>query len=155
MMGGYWYVGPASDGRRFCWAKEPSFRCPIHEDAYAIRREGSTMADGLATRAAAGVLGVDPRWLAMRIAGGSHGRTRVDGKLTDRCHCGVKMERLGFAYWTEREAPERTDAGAELTRHMFGNQPTEQLGERRYADTKREAQVWAREELKIAKVAAV
>lgn len=147
-MNGYWYVGPAPDGRRFCWAKEPTFRCLVHERAYAARQPDATPTPALL--AAADGLGVDVRWLAMRVAGASHGRARGDdGKLTDRCACGARMERLGFGYWTERLS-DSDDVGATITRRL-GGEPTERLDVTHYADTKREAQAWAREQLQVAR----
>lgn len=155
MMGGYWYMGPAPDGRRFCYAKTPTFTCPIASAAQGFLRDATLGSDPLAERVfdAASALRVDPKWLAQRVSSGSHHRERVDGKLTDRCTCGARMDRLGFAIWVEREAPERTDTSARFTREVFGGQPVERVGRTRYADTKREAQTWARQELAAAKAA--
>lgn len=149
----YWYVGPAPDGRRFCWSKVPTFTCPVHEDAAELRRDEPPPGAGLQIHAAAALLAVDARWLAMRVAGASHGRRREpgeNGKLTSICMCGHRMERKGFAYWTEREA-ERDDVGAQITRAM-GSTPVERLDATHYAETKREAEAWAREQLQVARL---
>lgn len=148
MMGGYWYLGPAPDGRRFCYAKHATFLCPVSDMAGDARVPDAEPANALVVAAEA--LGVSVRYLSGRLHSG-HRRARVDGKLTDRCECGAKMNRLGFAYWTERPSTS-DDAGAQISRAMFG-EATERVGATHYADTKREAQTWAREELKIAKEA--
>jgi hypothetical protein len=145
----YFYVGPAADGRRFCWAKAPSFTCPVHERAYEARLPDGPLP--VAMSDAAYRLGLDARWLARRIAQGTHGRARVDGKLTDRCQCGAKMRRNGFACWAEREDTSE-GVSQDLTRHL-GSTPVVRVGPTRYMDTKREAEAWARDELAVARLA--
>jgi len=154
MFGGYWYVGPAPDGHIYCWAKEPSFICPAQDLGAAARRPDTQPGPEL-TRAAE-LMGVDARWLAMRVAGGSHGRTRDDReRLTDRCTCGARMTRLGYAYWTERPRTEEEleEPGARISQRLLGGDAHTHIqdGERRYQDTKKEAEAWARRQLSHAK----
>lgn len=151
MLGRYFYVGPAPDGRHFCWSKTPTYECPVAMLATAARVPGSE--PGTALRAAAETLGVEVRWLAMRVAGASHGRKRdAQEKLTERCQCGARMKRVGFAYWVERPRTEteRQETGARISQALGGGDYV-QDGPRRYQVTKREAEAWARRQLQHAK----
>ena len=149
----YWIVGPSKDGRRWAWAKSPTFTCPVERSASEARREGALPSEEL--MASAAILGVDARWLAMRLAGASHGRERdAQERLTDRCRCGAKLRREGFACWVERlpTEDELEQTGAQISRALGGD-GWRQDGPRRYMDTKREAEAWAREQLAVARSA--
>lgn len=155
-MFSYFYYGPAPDGRHFCYAKAPTFQCPVAMDAAELRTPEPEPTAGLQVRAAAELLGVDARWLAARVASSSyHDRARVGGKLTDRCTCGARMERLGFAVWTERPRTkaELAEPGAQISSRLFGTDSATHVqdGPRAYQDTKRDAQEWARRQLQHAK----
>lgn len=143
---GYWYVGPAPDGRRFCYAKAPSYICPVHEAAQEARRPEAEAPPQLA--AAAEALGVEVRWLAASVGRYGHERARVDGKLTERCRCGARMRRLGFACW--EEAPPTEEGSLDRMAERLGFSHMER-GQTRYQDTKREAEAWARRQLQHAK----
>lgn len=129
-MTGYWYIeGP--DGRRYCWRKEPSYRCPI---ASATRLD-----DALETAALR--VGIDSAWLLRKIAGHAPSRRRIEGKLTDICDvCGHRLVRLGFRYWIEAQGGESTNARLAA---ILGGDGYSQVEGPWYAKTKRDAQAWA------------
>jgi hypothetical protein len=128
MLGGYWYR-PGRDGRRYCYAKETSWRCPV----------GSAERLGDVLELAAQEVGIDPAYLLARLRH-SASRARVDGKLGDTCAaCGHRLERLGFRYWIEAKSD---DGIAELERR-FGGDGFRQVEGSWYAQTKRDAQAWA------------
>lgn len=161
---GYWAY-PEVDGVRFCYAKAPTYRCPIAE---ALGRPvGAALAEGAAPRLplaeAADVLGIDPTRLGamLRTAHSrSHEvRARVDGKPTDRCAvCGHRLDRLGFRVWREHLVPEgeltsEQRASARLGEVFGGDGLYWATTESLYLDTKREAATWARENYETAKLA--
>lgn len=123
-----WYIRGA-DGKDYCWAKEPSYRCPI----------GSAERLGDILEAAAEELGVGREWLLRKIKHAGR-RARVDGRLTDRCaECGHKLERLGFHCSIRVHDDEQTVAGFTMAK----------MEKQFYLDTKREAERWAREEVRL------
>lgn len=168
-----WYF-EAPDGRRFNWNKEPTYTCPHEGIRYEVHDFGTgkvTITDarpadeavGITfsryiseeTKQAAAALGVDPLKLAKMITAGhrsTYGRERVDGKLTEKCRaCGAKMERLGFRCWIDRpvsadEATEGEQASKAIAGRLGFADPRRTV-QTFYAETKREADRWARDEL--------
>lgn len=131
----YW---EAADGRRFCYARDATYRCPVSSM--------TELDDGL--RAAADALGVHPGKLVRLLAAPHpHGarRERVDGQLTETCaHCGHRLQRDGFRVWVERPATEeevRENAGLAISSRLgYGARVTERVS---WCDTKKEARTWA------------
>lgn len=122
----YWMIHGA-DGKDYCWAKEPSYRCPIG----SAERLGDILA------AACEVIGIDPAWLLRRMKHSPY-RKRVNGRLTDRCEtCGHKLERLGFWCSIRTHDHEQSVAGFAMAN----------IEKQFYVDTKREAERWARDEV--------
>lgn len=157
------------DGRHYCYAKDPTFVCPLAEPTEYVVPAGEASETegehriklghlGLLT-AAAGVLGVGALELGMMLKrthnSGRAGRKRVDGKLTDTCGaCGHKLDRLGFRGWVEREptAEEADNASDRIGSRLFGAGPRWRNDETHYFDTKKEVMEWAREEAKLERV---
>jgi hypothetical protein len=144
-----YYAGAV--GARFCYAVQPTYLCPLGEpDLEAVEAPW---------QAAARELGCSPVYLAREIrrAHRSHriGRERdADGKLTDRCTvCGARMERHGFAAWSE--APDPEEYRQRIADRLGFAMAVVQSTPRRYFERKREAMEWAREESKISRAAAV
>ena len=151
-MPGYWYIEGA-DGRHYCYAKEPTFVCPMGEPVEYDRPEGSEDSEPTARLTveaivpAASQLGMDPLRLAKLIRSAHHragaGRARVDGRLTDMCAaCGHKLQRQGFRYWIEAK-PLTTDSRTRIAQRL-GFSEYQQVEGSWYATTKRDAQTWAR-----------
>ena len=151
-MVGYWYIEGA-DGRRYCYAKEPTFVCPMGEPVEYDRvedsedREPTARLTVPAITPAAERLAMDPLLLAklIRSAHQRHGagRARVDGRLTDTCAaCGHKMVRHGFRYWIEAK-PRTADPRTRIAQRL-GFSEYQQVEGSWYARTKRDAQTWAR-----------
>jgi hypothetical protein len=156
-MSTYW-VYTASDGRRYCWNKEPTFSCPL-VDPLADRPDpdGDPVSPfGRGIDEAAAALSVAPADLAgvlrrahRSTSGKGTRRRRVGGRLTDLCDvCGRRMKRLGFRAWIEvPDTSERT--GTQITRMMFGAAYWPVRDSSRYFDTKKEAQSWALDEKRL------
>lgn len=157
------------DGRHYCYAKEPTFRCPMGEPTeYVVPApEGSetegahVLKDGTkaAVTAAAETLGIGALELGMMLKrahqSGRGGRKRVGGKLTDTCDaCGHKLDRLGYRGWVEREptAEEADNSSDRINARLFGGGPRWRTDESHYFDTKKEVMEWAREEAKLERV---
>lgn len=129
------------DGRRYCYAVEPTYRCPL---ADAVPEEVTDVPEAIVAAAAA--LGSDAYLLA-RALRKAHtgmlatdgGRQREDGKLTDRCRCcGARMERLGFRVWIEEPLDPDSTKGRISSRLGFnGYQQVD--GSSRYFPTKARA----------------
>lgn len=145
MLGGYWYIEGA-DGRHYCYAKEPSFVCPI----------GSADRLGDLFDTACEEAGISKEWMLRRLRHNGY-RARVNDRLTDRCEsCGHKLDRLGFRCWIE-EPYTREDlrdssvrVTVQLNKTLSGNTPFKTV-KSFHLDTKREAQRWAREEVALTK----
>jgi hypothetical protein len=142
MMGGYWYV-PGNDGRRYCYAKEPTFVCPVGN----VKLEGPDDPEPghyvvtETVEQAAMLLGVEPRFLTGKLRHSAE-RSRVDGRLTDACaSCGHKLERLGYRIWVEAKAP-KDGAASRINRRLGGDGFVTVEGSW-YRGTKKEAQEWA------------
>ena len=137
-MSGYWYI-QGSDGKQFCWAREPTFRCRYSEQA------PSKLSDAAV---ALGLSNLDELFKRAHQRGSIRKRDPKTNRLTNRCQaCGAKLVRRGFAYWVERP-PTAKDSGEQQVSARISNR----LGgtglvreETHYADTKREAETWARE----------
>lgn len=151
-MAGYWYIEGA-DGRHYCYAKEPTYLCPMAEPVLFDRAEdceGSEPVPRLTVPAitpAAQQLAIDPLLLAKLIRSAHHrigaGRARVDGRLTDTCAaCGHKLTRKGFRYWIEAKPP-RSHPRAQIAQRL-GFSEYEHVEGSWYAKTKRDARAWAR-----------
>lgn len=157
----YWYID-GKDGRHYCYAKEPTFLCPMGEPTeYVVPAPEGSETEGAhvlkdatkaAVTAAAEQLGMDPVLLGMIVKRGHshrHGRRRVDGRLTDQCvACGARMERKGFRVWIEA-LPTEEDAQSRIADRLgfSGYRPVP--GSSFYLDTKKEAAQWARDEAKL------
>lgn len=161
----FYYEG--TDGRHYCYAKTPTFTCPMAEPV-EVRptviepREGErdithehhlTAEHAEAITAAAAALGMDALKLGMALR--SHHqrrgaqRERVNGKLTDTCAaCGHRMEREGFRVWVE-ELPLGEDAQSRIADRLGFSSWRTVPGSSRYLDTKKEAQGWARDESRL------
>lgn len=163
-----WYF-EAPDGRRFNWNKAPTYICP-NADPIRVEVDGDerietiTLDRAVAIDAAARGLMMDPLKLARLIKRShrsfSYQRERVNGKLTDRCECcGAKMDRLGFRCWVDRPKTEdeltSEDRTSSRVAERLGFDPGRRVVVHSfYADTKREADAWARDELRTAKAVA-
>lgn len=152
MFGGYWYIDGA-DGRRYCYAKEPTYRCHVG----AIERDPVAPDAGYvltpAIVAAADKLEIDAQFLARKLRH-SPERSRVNGKLTDDCNaCGHRMERVGFRYWIEVVDTESRTPSTQLTQ-MMGGTPTKTVEGPWFAKTKQAAKQWAGMRVKQTKAAA-
>lgn len=126
-----------ADGRRYCFAAEPSFECPVG---------AAENIDGLDEFAAA--IGVAPEWLLRRIRHNG-GRHRDDGgKLADTCDaCGHKLKRLGFACWVEAlPATDATDdqLSTSRMRKRLGGEGFVRVEGQWYQRTRKDAADWAR-----------
>lgn len=160
-MYSYFYF-EGTDGRHYCWAKTPTFVCPMAEPVeYIPNGDGEEgyhqikLADLEPLTSAAQLLGVDPLELGMMFkrahSSGRGGRKRVDGKVTDICSaCGHRLERLGFRVWIERTPTdeEADTASNRVGARLFGSGPqwVTEPGSTRYLDTKKEATTWAKDE---------
>lgn len=160
MASGWWYV-EALDGTRFAWSKAPAFRCELATFEQRDAGDG-TFAERIVTTApvehAAAALQLQAGELAAllirahRSSGGE--RRRVDGRLTSDCAvCGRRMTRLGFRAWIDR--PLRDDELTDSDRTSRRIAVRLGLDGRRlvlvrevYLATKREAESWARHELR-------
>lgn len=152
----------APDGRRFLWNKAPTYLCPLADPVEYPGREGGEHvlrpATAPALEAAAAAIGGDALLLgrAIRLAHQrAHGtqRLRVNDRPTDLCAvCGARLERLGFRIWIDTPR-DPTTVERQLAEHLGLDAPREVLFNS-YADTKREAEAWARDELAGAKAAA-
>jgi hypothetical protein len=149
MSGEYRYYEGAN-GERYCYAKHPTYTCPLAEpgtqDAEPTREVAT----------AAGVLGADPDLLARVLETGhrryAQGRRRVDGQLTEQCAtCGHRMTRIGFAYWKDVPDPGEGSVARIANRLGFTAVRTVTRG---HMDTKREAIEWARQNAAISRNAA-
>lgn len=149
----HYYAG--ADGAQFCYAAQPTYRCPLaepSEEGAGRPNESSQLV------AAADALTVDPGKLAgvLKRAHASYraGRERTEeGRLTDTCRvCGARMERVGFAAW--HQAPDPVEYRQQIAKRLGYVAATRQVGRRRYFDRKREAMEWAHEEAKISRAAA-
>jgi hypothetical protein len=151
-MSGYWYIGGA-DGRRYCFAKEPTFVCPMSEPVVFDRPEDGADREPVprltvpAITPAAEQLAMSPLLLANLIRSAHNrpgaGRARVDGRLTETCAaCGHKLIRKGFRYWIEAK-PAAASSRTRIARRL-GFSEYEQVEGSWYAKTKRDARTWAR-----------
>jgi hypothetical protein len=150
-MAGYWYF-KGTDGRRYCYAKDPTYVCPMSEPLIYTRREDSdsTELDPCLAIAemtpAAQELGMNPIRLAELIAS-SHrqagaSRARVDGRLMDICAtCGHRMIRKGYRHWIE-ETPRTADSQTRIAQRL-GFSDYRQVEGSWYSKTKRDARSWA------------
>jgi hypothetical protein len=150
----YYYV-EGTDGRHYCYAKEPSYRCPVgwtdrqgkddpEPGAFVITE---TIADG------ALYLGVDPQFLARKITHSADRSRDEHDKLTEFCVCGRRLSKLGYRYWIEGPPPKDADdsqrATAAMRRALQGSGFIQVEGSW-YAKTKKDAQAWARMRAKAA-----
>ncbi len=136
----YW---SGKDAHRFCVNDSPSFRCPVgglpHPDP-----DGGSAAWPIWLEDRASELGVRADWLAARLRHGP-GRMRVDGKLTNHCRCGARLERLGFLCWEERDpAGDELDSSTQQIAQRLTGRPNAVTLWSGYKPTKREAHAWAR-----------
>lgn len=144
MTGRYRYILGA-DGRRYCWAVHPTFRCP-NADLLGEPDAKGPRARELADASAA--LGCDAA-LLVRLLSRAHNllsgeRRRDDRKrLTEDCAiCGRRMSRLGFAYWIAAVASH--DSPAARIQVRLGGDSFERIEGPWYAGTKSDARAWAR-----------
>jgi len=144
MTGRYRYILGA-DGRRYCWAVHPTFKCP-NADLPAEPAAQGARALELAEGSAA--LRCDAA-LLVRVLSRAHGllageRRRDDrSRLTEDCAiCGRRMSRLGFAYWIAAIAPH--DSPAARIQARRGGAGFERVAGPWYAGTKSDARAWAR-----------
>ena len=150
-MPGYWYIEGA-DGRRYCYAKDPTYLCPMGDPVVYERSEDSEDSEPVPRLTldvmvpAAERLGMDQMLLA-KVIGSAHlragaGRARIDGRLTDICAtCGHKLIRKGFRYWIEAK-PRTADSQTRIAQRL-GFSDYRQVEGSWYANTKRDAQTWA------------
>jgi hypothetical protein len=145
MSANYFYFEGA-DGRRYCYAGEPSFRCPIG----AIERDPIAEDAGFiltpAIENAAAELDLDPQFLAERLKH-SAGRARVGGKLVEKCiTCGTKLERLGYRYWIMAKVSDEgaREANARIADRLgFNADGFVTVEGSWYAETRKAAKAWA------------
>lgn len=155
----YFYV-EGVDGRHYCYAKTPTFTCPMAEPVeYVPNANGEggehRLKSGLVETfdEAASALSMGPVLLGkvLKTAHQRKGteRLRVDDRLTDLCAvCGHRMERLGFRVWIEHLPTEEDTQSRIANRLGFSGWRTVD-GSHRYMDTKKEAQQWARDEAEL------
>jgi hypothetical protein len=135
---------PGRDGRRYCWATRPTFRCPLahdHENPVPTAAQSAALAE------AAQLLGCDQvrlRSMLHRAHGSSATRRARDerNRVTDRCAvCGARIERLGFAGWIAADKPADNTTAAIALRLGGGFARVEGPW---YSATKAGAAEWAR-----------
>lgn len=141
MSGTYVFI-PGADGRRYCWARHPTYVC-----AHATLEQTEDQPAPAGVAEAARALSCDATLLA-RILTRAHasinaGRRREDsGTLSEDCAiCGRRLQRPGFAYWIAAAAP-KGSARARIAQRLGGD-PFEGVEGPWYAKRKRDARAWA------------
>lgn len=178
MFGGSWCY-EAKDGRRWTWNKAPSYECPNYFERYIFtdpetgetrrvhfppeKRVGVTFSRYVPdhVREAAKLIGCGGEELAAMLVKVHQDRgmerKRVDGKLTNECvACGGRLTRKGFYAYADEPIPEGEETSEQRASAAISNRlGFDSSGPRRttwsgHFGTKREAQEWAHENMKIA-----